>query len=127
MGIRDWFGGDNSAKFADEVESRMRNTIRVPGEIMQSFRNPKMDEVIERSRKAGDCVDVVALRAAVGIYVSHIMGDESERSMANKMYMPLKMFVGNVALGGEISSEEVAYCEALIGKAFRESTLRHGL
>jgi hypothetical protein len=112
---------------SNEVEAKMRNSIRMPDEIMHSFRSAKMEELIERSRKRGESVDLVALRTSVGIYTSYILGNAEQRSLANRMYMPLKMYVGNAEIGGVISSEEAAYCDGLIGNAFRESALKHGL
>jgi hypothetical protein len=127
MGIRDWLNPNPSSKFLDGVEAEMRGSIRVPDEVMRSFGNEKMIELIERSRRKGESVDVVALRTFVGIYTSYILGNDDQRSLANRMYMPLKMHVGNAELGGEISSQEAEYCDELIGNAFRESALKYGL
>ena len=127
MGIRDWLNPHPSSKFFDGVEAKMRNSIRVPGEIMRSFKSEKMIDLIERSRRNGESGDVVALRTSVGIYTSYILGTVEQRSLANRMYMPLKMYVGNAELSGQISSQEAAYCDGLIGNAFRESALKYGL
>jgi hypothetical protein len=127
MGLLSWFTTSPSDKFFNKVEEHMRMSIHVPSEILNAIRTSKVREAIERSRQRGEKAELASLRTSVGLYASYVSGNADQRALANRFYMPLKMYVGNAELGGSISPEEAAYCDALIGNAFRESTLKHGL